>query len=453
MRPVGRRADEPLVSPGFRIAAAVAALACALPAAAAAAQPDDPFFDQQWPLARESVLGRAVAWQQTTGAGALVAVLDTGADFSHPDLQGAFWTNPGEAPGNRVDDDRNGFVDDVHGADLVNDDGDPADDEGHGTHVAGIVAARSGNGIGVAGLAPRASVMVIKVLDRRRAGTAAGLAEGIHYAVAQGAQVINTSVNGDGTSRPLVEAIRAAGAAGVLVVASSGNDGRSIDLAPSYPASYADPAIVSVGANGSAGALSAFSNYGRAGVDIAAPGEDVLSTAAGGGYELRSGTSMAAPHVSATLALLKSARPDLRGTALKAALMAGARPSDLLGGMLGGGLLDTAAALRAAILPTDWRVGSEPLTLTALPAARAARGAVLSWRLRGNAGAVARVRVMVGSRVITTRSEFSSERVRVRARPGLRRWRVTALDAAGAALAEATGSFRVSRADWPAKLG
>lgn len=446
MQAARSRADEQAVS--LRVHIAAAALICALPAGASAAvQAADPFSDQQWPLANEAVLGRAAAWQQTTGAGVLVAVLDTGADFAHPDLQGAFWTNPGEVPGNGVDDDRNGYVDDVHGADVVNRDGDPADDEGHGTHVAGIVAARRGNGIGGAGLAPDASIMVVKVLDRRRAGTAAGLAEGIRYAVDQGAQIINTSVNGDGTSRPLVEAIREAGAAGVLVVASAGNDGRSIDLAPSYPASYGDPAIVSVGASGRAGRLTSFSNYGPTGVDIAAPGEQILSTAAGGGYELRSGTSMAAPYVTASLALLAAARPGLRGASLKAALLAGARTSDIVAGLVGGGLLDTAGSLRAVLGTEGWRGVPAP-ALAALPAVRARRGAVLRWRLDGDAGAVASVRVTVGRRVVTTRPALATGRVRVRARPGSRRWRVTAVDAAGAVVAQATGAFRVARADW-----
>ena len=333
MQPDGAAADDTGVSPRARIAAAVLAVAaCAPPAAAGAAPAGDPFLDQQWPLARESALGRAAAWQQTTGAGTIVAVLDTGADFSHPDLQGAFWTNAAEIAGNGVDDDRNGFVDDVHGADVVDGDGDPSDDEGHGTHVAGIIGARAGNGEGGAGLAPDAQLMIVKVLDEHRAGTATGLAEGIRYAIAHGATVINTSVNGDGVSRPLQEAIRAAGAAGALVVASAGNDGRSIDVAPSYPASYTDPSIVAVASAGQAGALSYFSNHGLLAVDVAAPGEDVLSTASDGGYELRSGTSMAAPFVSATLALLQSARPDLQGSALKAALLAGARPIAALDG-------------------------------------------------------------------------------------------------------------------------
>src|SRR5262249_38252298 len=150
----------------------------------------DPFFSQQWALAHDSVLGTAEAWQQSTGAGAVVAVLDTGADMTHPDLQGALWTNPGEIPGNGIDDDHDGYVDDVHGADIVNHDGDPTDDEGHGTHVAGIIAARAGNGIGGAGLAPDAKLMIVKVLDNHRGGTAAGLAEGIRYALAHGAKII-----------------------------------------------------------------------------------------------------------------------------------------------------------------------------------------------------------------------------------------------------------------------
>ncbi|MFL5846060.1 MAG: S8 family peptidase [Solirubrobacteraceae bacterium] len=435
------------MSPGVRIAAAVAALACAVPAAAAGATRPDPLLDQQWPLARESVLGRAAAWQQTTGGGALVAILDTGADFAHVDLQGAFWTNPAEIAGNGIDDDKDGYVDDVHGADIVNDDGDPSDDEGHGTHVAGIIAARAGNGEGGAGLAPDARIMIVKVLDEHRAGTAGGLADGIRYAVAHGAQIINTSVNGEGTSRPLQEAIRAAGAAGAVVVASAGNDGRSLDVSPSYPASYNDLSIISVASTGLTGELSSFSNRGLTSVDVAAPGEDVLSTSSDGGYELRSGTSMATPYVSATLALLQSVRPDLQGAGLKAALLAGTRSSAVLTGLLGGGALDAAAALRGAVGATDWQGTLEPLSVTPLPATRAARGAVLNWSLGGDAAAVSRVRVSVDNRTVATRPALTPDFLRVRARAGLHRFRVVALDAAGEPLAEAGGSFRVRKAD------
>src|SRR4051812_41073491 len=315
------------MSRGRSAIVAVAALGVMLaPATASAAPPLDPMFAQQWALARESVLGTATAWQQSTGAGAVVAVLDTGADLTHPDLQDALWTNPGEIPGNGVDDDHDGYVDDVHGTDIVDDDGTPADDEGHGTHVAGIIAARAGNAIGGSGLAPGAQLMIVKVLDSHRAGTAAGLAEGIRYALAHGATIINTSVNGDGTNKQLQDALHAADAAGALIVASAGNDGRDLDTNPSYPASYTDPSIVSVASVGPIGILSSFSNYGATSVDIAAPGEDILSTAYNGDYELRSGTSMSAPFVTATLALMQGAQPGLGGPALKAALLAGATP-------------------------------------------------------------------------------------------------------------------------------
>lgn len=427
---------------------AAACAAPAAPAAVAAGAPNDPLFDQQWALARESALGRAAAWQQSTGAGAVVAVLDTGADMSHPDLQGAFWTNPAEIAGNGIDDDRDGYVDDIHGADIVNDDGDPADDEGHGTHVAGVIAARAGNGIGGAGLAPDAKIMLVKVLDEHRSGTASGLAEGIRYAIAHGATIINTSVNGDGTSRPLQEAIRAAGAAGALVVASAGNDGRNIDLTPSYPASYPDPSIVSVASVGRSGDLSSFSNRGLVAVDIAAPGEDVLSTASTDDYELRSGTSMSAPYVSATLALMQSARPGLDGSALKAALLAGAERTSPLAGALTAGSLSAAGALRAVVGPTDWQGSRDPLALRVLPAARALRGATLNWSLDGDSAAVARVRLWVDGRLVSERSAVSPDSLRVRARTGLHRWRLAAYDAAGAKLSEASGLVRVHKADW-----
>ena len=428
-----------------RTALALGAFAAlSAPATSAAAVPNDPLFDQQWALARESALERAAAWEQSTGAGTVVAVLDTGADFGHPDLQGAFWTNPAEIAGNGIDDDRDGFVDDVHGADIVNDDGNPADDEGHGTHVAGIIAARANNGLGGAGLAPDTKLMVVKVLDEDRSGTAGGLAEGIRYAIAHGARIINTSVNGDGQSKALQEAIKAAGATGALVVASAGNDGRSIDLTPSYPASYTDPAIVTVASVGEDGGLSSFSNRGLTAVDVAAPGEDVLSTSNDDGYELRSGTSMAAPFVASVLALVQSVRPDLDGSELKAALLAGTRSSGLLGGLLAAGSVDAAATLRGVA----GAPAATPLSARALPATRVSRGAILNWGIDGDSAAVAHVRVYLDGRLATARAPLALDSVRVKARPGLHRWRVVALDAANARLAQADGQFRVRTADW-----
>ena len=161
--------------------------------------PSDDLFEEQWSLADNSLLGVQSAWDVATGGSTVVAVIDTGADLEHPDLRDELWRNPGEIPGNGIDDDGDGFVDDVNGADLVNRDGDPSDDNGHGTHVAGIVAARGDNRIGVTGVAQRARIMVLKALGADAVGDALTMAEAVRYAVAHGAKVINMSVSGRAT--------------------------------------------------------------------------------------------------------------------------------------------------------------------------------------------------------------------------------------------------------------
>ena len=162
--------------------------------------PSDELFDEQWSLADDSLLGVQSAWDVSTGGSTVVAVIDTGADLTHPDLRDNLWRNPREIPGNGIDDDGNGFVDDVNGADFVNRDGDPSDDNGHGTHVAGILAARGGNRVGVTGVAQRARLMVLKALGADAVGSAETMAEAVRYAVANGAKVINMSVSGPGRS-------------------------------------------------------------------------------------------------------------------------------------------------------------------------------------------------------------------------------------------------------------
>jgi len=328
----GRRSRVRFVEPNHRYAAA--------------GVPQDDLFTEQWQLADGRVLGASAAWDQTVGGEVTVAVIDSGLDVRHPDLSENLWRNAGEVPGNGVDDEANGFVDDVHGFDFVGRDGDPADDNGHGTHVAGIVGARGGNGFGVAGVAWRARIMPVKVLGHDAVGSALTLAEGVRYAVANGARIINLSVSGSGHSRAFEEAVQAASDAGVIVVAAAGNDGRDIDSAPVYPAGFAAPRLIAVAATARGGALSAVSNRGPATVDVAAPGQDIVSTAAGGGYERRTGTSMAAPHVAGTLVLLASARPDLGADGLHQALLRGVRREGLA---VGGGTLDAAGALRGAL--------------------------------------------------------------------------------------------------------
>src|SRR3954447_5210946 len=272
----------------------------------------------QWPLATGGSLRAPLAWQQSTGDGVVVAVLDTGVQTDRAELRGHIWTNPGEVPGNAIDDDSDGVVDDVHGADFVNGDGTPADDNGHGSHVAGIIA---GHGL-IRGLAPGATILPVKVLGAGKSGNAHWLAQGIDYAVARGARILNVSVNGDGVSEELESAIRAAQSAGAVIVASAGNGGRDLGAAPSYPVSYPEPAVFGVGATGAGGRRAPFSNFGP-GVDVTAPGEAILSLGLQG-LAYRSGTSMAAAYVSATLALEAAAAPGLPATALRGALLGSA---------------------------------------------------------------------------------------------------------------------------------
>ncbi len=322
-----------------------------LPIAAPAATPDDPRAAEVWAFDGDGPMGVRTAWDQTTGGEVVVAILDTGADLAHPDLRDNLWTNPREVPGNGRDDDANGFIDDVHGADVLTGDGDPQDDNGHGTHVAGIVAARGGNGVGATGVAWRARLMPVKVLDARAGGDTGGVARGLDYAIAQGARIVNLSLAGTQRSSVLDEALDRAAAAGVLVVAAAGNQHRDLGLLPSWPAASPLDNIVSVAATTAEGLLASISNFG-APVDLAAPGDLILATALGGGYEWRTGTSMAAPMAAGVAALVASVVPtaDFRG--LRAALVGGARRTAL---PIGGGTLDAAGALRQVIPADRWR--------------------------------------------------------------------------------------------------
>lgn len=306
------------------------------PARAAGAL-DDPLLGRAWALRAAAVTGPHGAWARARGAGSLVAIVDTGVDLSHPDVAPNLWRNPREVPRNGRDDDANGIVDDVHGADLVHGDGRPDDDEGHGTHVAALAAARGDDGFGIAGVAPAARIMAVKVLDGARRGEPATIAAGVRYALDHGARIINLSVNGDEPSPELEAALAAAARAGAVVVASAGNEGRSLDAAPSYPASSPSPAVLAVGATDRRARVARFSNSGRA-VDVLAPGVSVLSAAPGGGFAWRSGTSMSAAGVTGALALVTSARPAVSPARARAALLAAARAH--------GGRLDVAGAVR-----------------------------------------------------------------------------------------------------------
>ncbi len=268
--------------------------------------PNDPYYVLQWNLDKVQVLD---AWEITRGDPAMpIAIIDTGMDLSHPDLVDKLWVNPGEIPGNGVDDDGNGYIDDVHGYDFVSGDGEPQDDygAGHGTHVSGIAAAATDDGLGVAGMAPANPLMALKVLDSSGEGTYFDIAQAIDYALAQGARVMNLSLGGTDASDVLAEAAQAATAAGALLVAAAGNDTGGNPVY--YPAAYDE--VLAVAATDSNDGIASFS-VRHPYVDVAAPGVTVYSTYRGGTYGYMSGTSMSTPHASGLAALLWGADPTL----------------------------------------------------------------------------------------------------------------------------------------------
>ena len=275
-------------------------------------EPNDPQRPQQWALSRVSA---PQAWDIAHCQGTVVAVLDTGVFLEHPDLRSILWTNPGEVPGNGIDDDGNSKIDDIYGWHFYQDcDTDTCqpledsvidDDHGHGTHIAGIAAADTDNGIGIAGISWGARAMVVKVLDEEGEGYYYDIAQGMQYAADHGAQVINLSLGGEPSSQLLQDAADYAHQRGVLLVAAAGNDGGQV----LYPARY--DTVMAVAATDNEDQRVRFSNHG-AEVDIAAPGVGILSTWPWlDGYHSKRGTSMAAAHVSGAAALLWSWLPVL----------------------------------------------------------------------------------------------------------------------------------------------
>lgn len=275
----------------------------------ASVQPNDPGFPQLWGLrnAADHDIDADEAWDRSTGSSVLVAVVDTGIDYNHLDLRTNMWRNPGEVPGDRIDNDGNGYIDDVHGVNIIGPNrGDPMDDMWHGTHIAGTIGAKGNNGIGVVGVCWNIRLMACKFLNAGGSGYTSDAVTAIQYAVNQGARIINNSWGGSGYNDSLRAAISAAGDRGVLVVCAAGNDRRDTDIVPNYPSGYNLNNIVSVAATTSSDTRAFFSNWGLSSVDLGAPGLDVLSTAPNGSYRLASGTSMASPHVAGTGALLWS---------------------------------------------------------------------------------------------------------------------------------------------------
>lgn len=335
--------------------------------------PDDPHYPSQWALGDgPGSIDAPDAWAVTTGTpGRVIAVVDTGVDLGHPDLSPNLWVNPGEVPNNGIDDDLNGYVDDVHGYDWADIDSDPSDGHGHGTHVAGIAAARGNDAIGVAGTAWNVRIMALRALNDSGAGTSLQLARAFSYAAQMGAQVVNASVGGGGYSLTLEQAIQ--DSPGTLFVAAAGNGGSDgsgddNDTTPTYPCSYPQTNIVCVAASDKQDALAAFSNYGSSSVDIAAPGTGILSTYSGNRYATASGTSMAAPFASGVAALLWSAMAEADVETVKGAVLAGAAPSaSLEGRVASGGRLSALGALVELGVPPAQETAPEPEETTPAP--------------------------------------------------------------------------------------
>jgi subtilisin family serine protease len=324
------------------------------------ATPNDPQFGLLWGLANAGAAVRSKpatadadidgseAYDVTRGAGAVVAVVDTGVALGHPDLAGSRWSNPREVV-NGIDDDLNGYRDDTGGWDWVGDDPDPSDENGHGTHVAGTVLARADNAIGVAGVAPAATLMPLRVLDANGSGPVADVAAAYRYAAGAGARIVNLSLGGPGLSRIERDAIAAAPRTLFAVAAGNGGDDRigdDNDAIPDYPCNHDLPNIVCVTATSPADGLPTFANYGAANVDVAAPGVDILSTTRSGATGYMTGTSMAAPHVAGAAALLFSRAPSAAVADVRQALLSTVDPVPALAGKtVTGGRLNAARAL------------------------------------------------------------------------------------------------------------
>jgi thermitase len=321
-------------------------------------RPNDPEFENQWALfnlGREGAKERADidapgAWTKTKGSeDVVVAVLDTGVDYSHPDLRSNIWLRPDDVP--EYVDDELGVIDDSQGFDADATEADPMDDNGHGTHCAGIIGAEGDNNEGIAGINWHVQIMPLKFLGRGGFGSTAKAIEAINYAIDRkkhgvNIRVINASWGSTQYSKALEDAIRAAGDAGILFVAAAGNNGTDNDKRAHYPSNYNLPNLISVAATDNTDNLTSFSNFGVKRVHIAAPGRDIESTWLNDDYREASGTSMAAPQVSGVAALILAVEPKISVEKLRERILKSVDKIDSLAGKVeNGGRLNAAKAV------------------------------------------------------------------------------------------------------------
>jgi subtilisin family serine protease len=362
--------------------------------------PNDPSFGQLYglhntgqtvngdPGTADADIDAVEAWDTGTGSSDIVvAVIDTGIDYTHSDLVNNIWTNPGEIPGNLLDDDLNGYVDDVHGYDFYNFDGDPFDDNSHGTHVAGTIGAQGNNGVGVAGVNWDVTLMALKFLPASGSGPTSGAVAAVNYVSMMSDRGINirltnNSWGGGGYSQFLYDAIANNRNRDILFVAAAGNDGTNNDTVPHYPSSYDLDNIIAVAATNNDDNLAPY-NWGPVSVDLAAPGYNIRSTIPGG-LGFKSGTSMATPHVSGAAALAFSHKPNATYTEVRNAILNGVDVKASLTGLVATngrlnlvGMLDglglrvtvtmPAADSTVSVAPTDFVVDfSDPYSVASV---------------------------------------------------------------------------------------
>lgn len=326
----------------------------------ATAGPNDPMFGEQWSLENRGQRGGSdkadisalAAWEKTKGSDkVVVAVLDSGVDYTHPDLINNMWVRPANLA--RYTDAELGTIDDAHGFNAIGDSDDPMDDNGHGTHCAGIIGAEGDNNEGIAGINWKVEIMPLKFMNANGSGTTKDAIKAINYVIDRkragvNVRVINASWGSTMKSKALEDAIRKAGEEGILFVAASGNSSADADRSPHYPAGYNLPNVISVAALNRQDELASFSNYGAKTVHIAAPGAEILSTWLGGTFEEHSGTSMATPEVVGVAALVLSLDPNLTVKELRQRLMDATDPLPALKGkVVSGGRINAARAVGA----------------------------------------------------------------------------------------------------------
>ena len=297
------------------------------------------------------------AWEITTGShDVVIGVIDSGVDITHPDLAANIWVNPGETPNNGIDDDGNGFIDDVNGWDFYDDDNSPNDGNGHGTHVAGTIGAVGNNNLGITGVNWQVSLLPLRFIGNDGSGWTSDAVAAVNYTTMLkrdfgiNVAATNNSWGGGGYSRTLDRAIQAANDEGIMFIAAAGNQGTNNDTNLSYPTNYTSPNVISVAALNRNDNLASFSNYGATTVNVGAPGVSIYSTLPGNSYGSFSGTSMAAPHVAGIVGLLNAAKPGISVTEVTNAIFDSVDPLQSLNGKtLTGGRVNAASALTSLL--------------------------------------------------------------------------------------------------------